>query len=135
MIRLVIDSRLAEIERAANFVAEFCTAHALSEEDAHALGIVLDELVSNSVRHGLASEPGHPISISLDLVRGEVLMEIEDEGVPFDPTRVAPPVLAGTLAERKPGGIGIAFVRQLVDAIEYRRIEGRNRLALRRRRR
>jgi anti-sigma regulatory factor (Ser/Thr protein kinase) len=133
MIRLVIDSRLAEIERAANFVAEFCASHHLVDEDAHALGIVLDELVSNSIRHGLASAPGHSISISLDVAAGEVLMEIEDDGVPFDPTRAQAPVLAATLAQRKPGGIGIAFVRQLMDSIEYGRIGGRNRLLLRRR--
>ena len=133
MIRLDIDSRLAEIERAANFVQAFCASHALSDGDAHALGVVLDELVSNSIRHGLRGEAGHPISIALEVAGGEVLMRIEDEGVPFDPTQAPAEVLAGTLAERKAGGMGIGFVRKLMDSVEYSRVGERNSLTLRRR--
>ena len=133
MIRLLIDSRLAEIERAADFVQEFCASNALPDREAHALGVVLDELVSNAIRHGLSGEAGHEVSIALDLAGGEVVMEIEDDGVAFDPTQAAAPTLGATLAERKAGGIGIAFVRQLMDSVEYRRVEGRNRTTVRRR--
>ena len=42
-------------------------------------------------------------------------------------------MLAGTIDERKVGGLGLAFVRSLTDIIEYRRIDGHNRLVLRRR--
>lgn len=133
MIRLVIDSRIDEIARAADFLQAFCASHALADEDAHALGVVLDELVSNSIRHGLRGQAGHPIDIALEVSGGEVLMQIEDEGVAFDPTQAPAEVLAGTLAERKAGGMGIAFVRKLMDSVEYRRAGERNSLTLRRR--
>ena len=60
-------------------------------------------------------------------------VEIEDDGAAFDPTRAPAPVLVGTLAERKPGGMGIAFVRNLTDSFEYQRVADRNRVVLRRR--
>jgi anti-sigma regulatory factor (Ser/Thr protein kinase) len=132
-MRLVIDSRLPEIERATDFAEEFCGRHGLAAAECHALCVVLDELLKIAIRHGVAGAHGHPIAISLDHEQGEITLEIEDRGVAFDPTRAPAPALAGTLAERKAGGLGIAFVRGLTDSMEYRRDGGRNYLTLRRR--
>lgn len=134
MIRLAIDSRLPEIGRAMDMVDAFRERHGLADSDANALCVVLDEVLSNAIRHGLRGEAGHEISITLDLAGSEIVMEIEDDGAAFDPTEAPAPELAGTLAQRKPGGVGIVFVRQLTHAMEYRRVQGRNRLTLRRRR-
>ena len=132
-MRLTIESRLPEIERATDLVRELRERHGLPQRDADALCIVLDELLSNAIRHGLGGAAGHEISVALDYAGGEVTVEIEDDGAAFDPTRAPAPVLAGTLAERKPGGVGIAFVRNLTDSFEYQRVAGLNRIVLRRR--
>lgn len=133
MMRLVIDSQLSEIRRAAELVDEFKARHGLADEDADAIHVVLDEVLSNSIRHGLAGAASHAIAVTLELSQGEILVEVEDDGVAYDPTHAPAPVLAGSLDERKGGGLGMAFVRGLTDSIEYRRIDGRNRLVLRRR--
>jgi serine/threonine-protein kinase RsbW len=75
----------------------------------------------------------HAIAVTLALSQDEILVEVEDDGVAYDPTQAPAPVLAGSLDERSDGGLGMAFVRGLTDSIEYRRIDGRNRLVLRRR--
>jgi anti-sigma regulatory factor (Ser/Thr protein kinase) len=133
MMRLVIDSQLSEIRRATELVDEFKACHGLADNDANAIHIVLDEVLSNSIRHGLAGAPSHAIVVTLELSGAEIRVEVEDDGVAYDPTQAPAPVLAGTLAERNEGGLGVTFVRQLTDSIEYRRIDGRNRLVLRRR--
>jgi anti-sigma regulatory factor (Ser/Thr protein kinase) len=133
MMRLVIDSRLSEIRRATELVDEFKAHHGLADEDANAIHVVLDEILSNSIRHGLAGAASHAIAVTLELSGGEILVEVEDDGVAYDPTQAPAPVLADTLEERSLGGLGMAFVRQLTDSVEYRRIDGRNRLVLRRR--
>jgi len=132
-MRLVLDSQLSEIRRATGLGDEFKARHGLGDEDANAIHIVLDEVLSNSIRHGVAGAASHAIVVTLELSEGEIVVGVEDEGVAFDPTQAPAPVLAGTLAERKEGGLGVAFVRALTDHIEYRRIDGRNRLVLRRR--
>ena len=132
-MRLTIESRLPEIARAMDLVGELRQLHGLPQRDADALCIVLDELLSNTIRHGLGGAAGHEISLALDYAGGEVMVEIEDDGAAFDPTQAPAPVLAATLAERKPGGVGIAFVRNLTDSFEYRREADRNRVVLRRR--
>ena len=133
MMRLVIDSQLAEIRRAAQLVDEFKARHGLGDEDANALQVVLDEVLSNTIRHGLAGAASHEIAVSLDLADGVIRVEVEDDGIAYDPTRAPAPVLSGNLAERTEGGLGVAFLRGLTDSIEYRRIDGRNHLVLRRR--
>jgi serine/threonine-protein kinase RsbW len=132
-MRLEIDSRLNEIPRAIRFVDDFCERHRLAQGHAEALNVVLDEILTNSIRYGLDEVPGHPISITLDCLEGEVMVRVEDEGVAFDPTRAPAPAVGGSLAERKVGGLGLAFVRELTHSIEYQRLPGRNRLTLRRR--
>jgi len=133
MMRLVIDSRLSEIRRASELVDEFKARHGLADDDANAIHILLDEVLSNSIRHGLAGAASHAIAVMLELSDGEVTIEVEDDGVAYDPTQAPAPVLAGTLEERTEGGLGMTFVRGLTNAIEYQRIDGRNRLVLRRR--
>jgi anti-sigma regulatory factor (Ser/Thr protein kinase) len=133
MMRLVIDSQLSEIRRAAALVDEFRVRHGLGDEDTNAIHVVLDEILSNSIRHGLAGAASHAIAVTLELSEGEIVVGVEDDGIAYDPTHAPGPVLEGTLEERTAGGLGVAFVRALTDSIEYRRIEGRNRLVLRRR--
>ena len=133
MMRLVIDSQLSEIRRASELVDQFTARHGLADEDANAIHVVVDEILSNSIRHGLAGAATHAIALTLELSEGEIVVEVEDDGVAYDPTQAPAPVLAGTIAQRQVGGLGMAFVRSLTDSIEYRRVEGRNRLRLRRR--
>ena len=132
-MRLVIASQFSEIRRTAAMVDEFRARHALGDEDANAIHVVLDEVLSNSIRHGVGGDAAHAITVSLELTGGEIVLEVEDDGVAYDPTEAAPPVLEGALEDRKTGGLGVAFVRALTDSIEYKRVAGRNRLVLRRR--
>ena len=133
MMRVVIDSRLSEIRRASALVDEFRARHGLADLDANAIHVVLDEVLSNSIRHGLGGAASHAIAVTLELSGGQITVEVEDDGVAYDPTQAPAPVLTGTLDERRDGGLGVAYVRALTDSIEYRRIDGRNRLVLRRR--
>ena len=133
MMRLVIDSRLSELRRATELVDEFRVRHGLGDTDANAIHIVVDEILSNSIRHGLEGAASHVIQLTLALWEDEIRVEVEDDGVAYDPTRAPEPVLTGTLDERKSGGLGMAFVREFADSIEYRRVDGRNHLVVRRR--
>jgi anti-sigma regulatory factor (Ser/Thr protein kinase) len=58
---------------------------------------------------------------------------VEDGGVPFDPTTVAPrnPVPPASLEDATIGGLGLALVRRFARDLAYQRLaNGRNRLGL-----
>jgi len=70
------------------------------------------------------------IKLRLEYRYGEVVMVIEDRGRRFDPTQIPAPDLSGPLTTRKVGGVGIHFMRSLMDDISYTRAAGLNRLRL-----
>ena len=95
--------------------------------EAYKVNLCLDELLTNTIRHGFRDESGH--EVVLRLVRDEAGLEvyIEDDAPPFDPFAEAPrPDLDASLDDRAPGGLGVHFVRTLMDAFSYRREAGRN---------
>ena len=63
----------------------------------------------------------------------ELVLEISDDGKPFDPTQAPPPKLNAALEERRIGGLGVYLVRTMMDEIAYRRSDGRNHLVMRKR--
>lgn len=88
------------------------------------LNMAVEELITNIVRHGGASEP---ISVVIRKDPGEFSIELSDQGIPFDPFTQAPkPDLEATLTDRPIGGLGIHLVRKMLDRVAYRREGGRN---------
>jgi len=92
--------------------------------------VVLDELLSNTVRCGRV--PGRELTIDVDFrLDGEMLrVAIADDGVPFDPLGCEAPDTTLDLEDRPVGGLGILLVRSLVDEITYDSEGGRNRVRL-----
>ena len=62
--------------------------------------------------------------------RGRFTVEIIDSGIPFDVTAMPEPRVEGDLHERKPGGLGIFFIKKVMDDVRYRREKDRNILTL-----
>jgi serine/threonine-protein kinase RsbW len=54
------------------------------------------------------------------------VVEVEDDGRPFDPLLVPPPDLTLPLERRPIGGLGIHLIRSLMDEVAYARHDGRN---------
>lgn len=57
-------------------------------------------------------------------------LQIEDDGVAFDPTAQASPALAQSLDEARIGGHGLRLMRHYLRQLLYRRVQGRNLLLL-----
>ena len=115
----------------AEAVDEFCTAHGAADDARHDLHVALDEIVNNVVRH---AAPRHPaIDVRLAVVETNVEVTVVDDGEAFDLREAPVPDVTLPIEERRVGGLGIFLVRQLMDAVEYRREGGQNVLTLRRR--
>ena len=90
------------------------------------LHLVLDEVVSNVVHSNPKSRTRVGLELAVD--RGNVTLEVIDNGKPFDPTRVQPP--RGSILDRPVGGLGIHLVRGLMDTVVYARQHGSNHLVM-----
>ena len=92
------------------------------------VNLVLDELSVNIVNYG---EEASEIEVCLAADAEEVRVEISDDGRPFDPlTDAIEPDLDAPLEDRPIGGLGIHLVREMMDELHYSREDGKNRLAM-----
>jgi sigma-B regulation protein RsbU (phosphoserine phosphatase) len=95
---------------------------------AYAVMLVVEELVTNTIKYGYDDCEEHLIRLRLDL-RTPVTLWIEDDGHPFDPLTQAPAVALDAAVEERPiGGLGLHMVRSQTASMRYRRIQGINRL-------
>ena len=72
----------------------------------------------------------HVVRIRLAIEFGELRLELEDDGRPYNPLLIADPDLSRPLAERKIGGLGIHLVRKLMDRTAYEHRGGGNLLSV-----
>lgn len=115
--RITIANSLADIARVADFVERFGADHALPSRAIDNMNLCLDELLNNTISYGYPDRNPHDIVVDLVLVEGARLAaEIRDDAMPFDPrAKDSRPV------EGKIGGLGLHFVKSLMDELAYRR--------------
>lgn len=92
--------------------------------------LALEEAITNILSYAFSDKNEHTIAIQFAVPRSELLIEISDDGKPFDPTKHPIPDLTIPADRRKIGGLGIHMIRQSMDALEYKRIANRNVLKL-----
>ena len=125
---LKIPPTLDQLERIAAVVEDLGEQDNWPPDLIFKVNLVLDELSVNIVNYGgEASE----IEVSLAADAEEVRVVISDDGKPFDPLNdAAEPDLDAALEDRPIGGLGIHLVREMMDELHYRRENGKNRLAM-----
>lgn len=121
------------VRAAAGALDRFEAIHGLDPEAAWPVHVALDEVLSNVVRHGAAGRPDPLIEITFALEGGSLEVTVVDDGPAWDPLTLPPPDTASPLEARRPGGLGVHLVRNLMDRVAYAREEDRNRLTFARR--
>ena len=129
-----LDGALGELGRLAAETAGFCREHSLASVVEFDVNLVLEELFVNAVRHGGCEGIPDAVVIRLQLNDHGLRVEFSDRGRAFDPTAASAPSadIAAPLAARRPGGLGIHLVRQIMGDLEYHREGEWNRLIMRR---
>lgn len=125
-----IRNRIAEVEEVAEVVNQFCAEHKLSNQLLVALGVSLDEALSNIIHYAYKDELDHLILVRLEYEPDSVAATVEDDGSPFDPLSVPALDLASPERDR---GFGVHFIKNLMDDVRYIRTNGLNRLEMRKR--
>lgn len=97
------------------------------------VNLILDELATNIMSHGGETDRRNP-EIEIDILcrEEEVVIEVSDDGRPFDPLTDAPPapVIGVDTATAPVGGLGLHLVKNLVESMSYRHENGRNRVTM-----
>lgn len=104
------------------------------EAECRAVVLAVDEALTNIIRHSYKGHTGKPILALLQSIsvnhngspQEALEIVLEDRGPAVDREKLC----GRPLEEVRPGGLGLHFIRQSMDRVEFRRRNGRNQLRL-----
>jgi serine/threonine-protein kinase RsbW len=124
--RVDVKTSLSELAHVRAALAKFVAPHPIPSEVLLDVTLAVEEIITNVISYGLASDHNQLIAVRLSFEAGVITVEVEDQGQPFDPLRVAAPDITRPPDEREAGGLGIHLVRSVMDEVAYARRDGRN---------
>jgi len=115
-------------------LGELATKFGFSEADSRKIVLAVDEALTNIIRHAYLGNVERPIEATFRRVHlerdghsGEALeITLEDRGVTANHKKMC----GRALEDVKPGGLGLHFIRESMDTVEFSRRWGRNLLRL-----
>ena len=130
-LRVTLPARVSELRDLATMVEDFGDANNLPAPKVFAINLELDELITNTVTHGSFEAGIDPrIDIHLRVESDILILTMEDNGSPFDPTLDTDPNTAAPLKSLNVGGLGLHLVKNFANRISYEFVEGKNRSTL-----
>ena len=130
MIEITVVNQGSELARVAGFLDRLGAERQLAPEVVADMQVALDEVLTNITKYAYTDNAEHKIHICIRVLDDVLEAVIEDDGVPFNPLAIPAPDVSTPLRERRVGGVGIHFVRSLMDGVAYDRAGERNRIVL-----
>lgn len=133
-LHLKLPARLEELHNIESALEQAGASEGWDQGLVYQIHLVLEELAVNTVNYGFG-EGGDPaqglIEILIEQQGDSLRIDYIDNGTPFNPFEEAPkPDLDASVAERRIGGLGVHFVRTMMDEVDYKREGGRNHISL-----
>lgn len=131
-LALRLDADLRSFEEARLRLRAFLEEGGASERAIHRSELVFEEVCVNVIRYAYPGRRAgsRPIHAEARIDQDEIVLAIEDEGLPFDPTAAPAHVPAASLDDARVGGRGIALARLWTRRMSYARTQERNRMTL-----
>jgi anti-sigma regulatory factor (Ser/Thr protein kinase) len=125
-----IKNNLSEISRISKLLLDFSQQNKVPHKINHALDLALDEILNNIINYGYEDHKEHEILIQISLAAKELVLIIEDDGHPFNPLDVPVPDTESSLNERTVGGLGLHLVKNIMDQVQYKYENNKNRIKM-----
>lgn len=117
---------MSEIRRVGEWLDEAFRQLDLPADLLFKFDLCAEEAVTNIISYAYPENGVHEIFLRLSVIQSMVSLEIEDDGVAFNPFDAPQHVQPASLEEANIGGLGVALMRRLMDECTYARRGGRN---------
>ncbi|HNS01529.1 MAG TPA: ATP-binding protein [Anaerolineae bacterium] len=116
---LVVSSDLDALPQVIGFVRQASMQAGLPESAIFACELATDEACTNIIDHAYAGRDDGVIRVACWSDADEFVVQLHDQGAAFDPAAVREPPLTEDLAGRPLGGLGLHFMRSLMDEVRF----------------
>jgi sigma-B regulation protein RsbU (phosphoserine phosphatase) len=130
MLDLTIEADIARIGDVLAEVQAFADQAQLAAGIGQKMGIILDELLNNSISYGFEEPSGHEIDVHVHADANHLTLRVSDDGIPFNPFALNRPDTSLNVDDRQIGGLGVMLVSEMTDSQHYERLSGRNVITL-----
>ena len=101
------------------FIVDIAVEAGFSPSDVYAIQTAVDEACSNIIDHAYGEENIGDIKISVKQFENKLKIILIDQGEPFVPDDIPEPDITSPLELRKERGLGIFFMRKLMDTVIF----------------
>jgi serine/threonine-protein kinase RsbW len=101
------------------FVVKIATDQGFSSKEVYAIQTAVDEACANIIDHAYKGENLGEIKITITSFPDRIEIFIEDTGESFAPEEVPAPDITSPLEIRKERGLGVFFIRKLMDEATF----------------
>jgi len=116
---LSFPARFDSLGGISEFVTSAAQAAGLDARAVYSVQMAVDEACTNIIEHAYGGEGRGDIECTCRVDHVGLTVILRDYGHPFDPTAVPEPDLGAGLEGRKEGGLGVFFMRQLMDEVHF----------------
>ena len=123
---LILKPSMDDIGRLKPFILESAQSAGIDEKETNRLRLAVEEVVANVINYGEAKG----IVLQANKEKDQLVLTIDDDGQPFDPTQESNTDLSVPPDHRPPGGLGLVFLHQMTDGLAYQHTNGHNVLTI-----
>lgn len=129
--KLVVKSRTENLSKIRDFVSSNASEAGFNKDEIDEMILAVDEACTNVIKHAYKYSPERDIRIEIKFNKSAFTINIEDDGISFNPDVVPAPDLQKYYREHRVGGLGMYLMKTLMDKVEYKSEPGKfNRVSL-----
>ena len=129
MKELVIDALPENNDAVLDFVRTELEAIDCPLKTQNQIAISIEEIFVNIAHYAYNPEVG-TARICITISDNTLQLVFEDAGKPYNPLEKSDPDITASVEDRKIGGLGIFMVKKIMDTVQYRYEDGKNRLTM-----
>ncbi len=117
---LTVAGYFENLAKISDFVEQAALQAGLDERGVYAIQMAVDEACTNIIEHAYSGEGKGQIRLTCAVQKDGLQVEIYDQGAAFDPDEIPELNTEAPVEQRQPGGMGLFFIRKLVDRAEFK---------------